>query len=221
MLRHKRVIVTGANGTLGKAVVDKVQSYGAYVVGFDISFEKSSGTSRRVDLLSSQDIQQEVDSFGDVDGLLNIAGGFAMGALAHQTDLKEWDDMQAMNVTTLRNMLATVVPIMLNNKAGSIVNVGALSAERGQDSMSAYVASKSNVMRITESLSEETKGKGINVNAVLPSIIDTPANREAMPDLDFRDWVTPASIAEVMCFLISDRAKAINGALIPLSGIDE
>ncbi len=221
MLRHKRVIVTGANGTLGKAVVDKVQSYGAHVVGFDISFEKSSGTSRRVDLLSSQDIQQEVDSFGDVDGLLNIAGGFAMGALAHQTDLKEWDDMQAMNVTTLRNMLATVVPIMLNNKAGSIVNVGALSAERGQDSMSAYVASKSNVMRITESLSEETKGKGINVNAVLPSIIDTPANREAMPDLDFRNWVAPASIAEVMCFLISDRAKAINGALIPLSGIDE
>ena len=103
---------------------------------------------------------------------------------------------------------------MLNNKAGSIVNVGALSAERGQDSMSAYVASKSNVMRITESLSEETKGKGINVNAVLPSIIDTPANREAMPDLDFRDWVTPASIAEVMCFLISDRAKAINGSII-------
>ena len=220
MLRHKRVIITGANGTLGKAVVAKAQSYGACVIGFDISFEKSDKSNRQVNLLSSEDVQKEVNSCGDIDALLNIAGGFTMGALVHQTNLKEWDDMQAMNVTTLRNMLAAVVPIMLSKKAGSIVNVGALSAERGQESMSAYIASKSNVMRITESLSEEVQREGINVNAVLPSIIDTPANREAMPEMDFRDWVTPASIAEVMCFLISDRAKAINGALIPLSGID-
>ena len=131
MLRHKRVIITGANGTLGKAVVAKAQNYGACVIGFDISFEKSGKSNRRVNLLSSEDVQKEVNSCGDIDALLNIAGGFTMGALAHQTNLKEWDDMQAMNVTTLRNMLAAVVPIMLNKKAGSIVNVGALSAERG------------------------------------------------------------------------------------------
>ena len=107
---------------------------------------------------------------------------------------------------------------MLKAKRVSIVNIGAQAAMHGAAYMSSYIVAKSAVMRITESLSEEVKGYGINVNAVLPSIIDTPTNRAEMPEADFSAWVTPASIAEVICFLLSDQAKAINGALIPVSG---
>ena len=142
-----------------------------------------------------------------------------MGSLTHDAQSDEWERMQATNVTTLRNMVAAIVPIMLKRKSGSIVNVGALSALRGLAQMSAYIASKNNVIRITESLSEEVKHNGVNVNAVLPSIIDTPVNRKAMPDAEFSQWVESESVAEIMCFLASKNAKAIHGALIPIAGL--
>ena len=217
MLENKRVIITGSNGALGRATSYTARNYGAVVIGFDISNDSSNEKQRKVDLLSFKEIEAEVASLGNIDALVNIAGGFRMGASVHEIDLNEWDEMQAINVTTLRNMLASIVPLMLSRKSGSIVNLGAMSAVRGVSQMSAYIAAKNNVMRITESLSEEVKDFGVNVNAVLPSIIDTPTNRKEMPDANFDDWVTPSSIAEVICFLISDRAKAINGALIPVS----
>jgi NAD(P)-dependent dehydrogenase (short-subunit alcohol dehydrogenase family) len=121
-------------------------------------------------------------------------------------------------VDTLRNSLQAVVPGMVERGRGSIVNVGAMAALKGQAKMSAYVASKSVVLRLTESLSAEVRDRGVNVNAVLPSIIDTPANRAAMPDADFSRWVSPDDLANVICFLASDAARAVHGALVPVTG---
>ena len=141
-----------------------------------------------------------------------------MGNSTFEENSEEWTTMQDMNVNSLRNVLLAVVPRMVKAQRGSIVSIGAQAAKRGAAYMSSYIVAKSAVMRITESLSEEVNDYGINVNAVLPSIIDTPTNRAEMPEADFSNWVTPASIAEVICFLLSDQAKAINGALIPVSG---
>ena len=218
MLTGKKIIVTGSNGALGKATVEAAQDYGALVTGFDISYVKNDSYWRKVDLLSRQEIKREVEELDRVDGLINVAGGFAMGNSTFEENSEEWTTMQDLNVNSLRNVLSTVVPRMVKAKRGSIVNIGAQAAMRGAAYMSSYIVAKSAVMRITESLSEEVNDYGINVNAVLPSIIDTPTNRAEMPEADFSTWVTPASIAEVICFLLSDQAKAINGALIPVSG---
>ena len=218
MLNNKKIIITGSNGALGMATFDAVRKYGGIAVGFDISYSENDELRRKVDLLSPRDIKREVEKLGHVDGLINVAGGFAMGRSTFEENSEEWKNMHDMNVNSLRNMLSAVVPKMLEARKGSIVNIGALSAARGLGHMSSYIAAKSTVMRITESLSEETKEYGVNANAVLPSIIDTPANRAEMPEADFSDWVSPASIAETICFLVSDLAKAINGALIPVTG---
>ena len=218
MLTGKKIIVTGSNGALGKATVETAKDYGGLVTGFDISYVKNDSYRRKVDLLSRQEVKREIDLLDQVDGLINVAGGFAMGNSTFEENSEEWTTMQDMNVNSLRNVLSTVVPRMVKAKRGSIVNIGAQAAMRGAAYMSSYIVAKSAVMRITESLSEEVNDYGINVNAVLPSIIDTPTNRTEMPEADFSTWVTPASIAEVICFLLSDQAKAINGALIPVSG---
>ena len=218
MLTGKKIIVTGSNGTLGRATVEAAQGYGGLVTGFDISYVKNDGYMRKVDLLSRQEIKREVEALDQVDGLINVAGGFAMGNSTFEENSEEWIAMQDMNVNSLRNVLSAVVPRMVKAKRGSIVNIGAQAAMRGAAYMSSYIVAKSAVMRITESLSEEVNDYGINVNAVLPSIMDTPTNRAEMPEADFSNWVNPVSIAEVICFLLSDRAKAINGALVPVSG---
>jgi NAD(P)-dependent dehydrogenase (short-subunit alcohol dehydrogenase family) len=111
------------------------------------------------------------------------------------------------------------MPIFLARGRGSVVNIGAMSAREGQANMSAYCAAKSVVMRLTESLSKELRNKRVNVNAVLPSIIDTPRNRADMPDADFSRWVSPDDLANVICFLGSDAAAAIHGALVPVVGL--
>jgi NAD(P)-dependent dehydrogenase (short-subunit alcohol dehydrogenase family) len=127
--------------------------------------------------------------------------------------------MFSMNVATARNMCAAVVPKMLAESCGTIVNVGAMSAREGQGNMGAYCVAKSAVMRLTESLSKELREQRINVNAVLPSIIDTPTNRADMPDAEHSKWVDPNDLAEVICFLGSDAARAIHGALVPVVGL--
>jgi NAD(P)-dependent dehydrogenase (short-subunit alcohol dehydrogenase family) len=126
--------------------------------------------------------------------------------------------MFRINVETMRNAVRAAVPALRQRGGGAIVNVGALSAREGQAQMSAYCAAKSTVMRLTESLSKELRAEQINVNAVLPSILDTPRNRADMPDADFSRWVSPDSLAGVMLFLASDAARDIHGALLPVSG---
>ena len=148
--------------------------------------------------------------------LINIAGGFAFEAIA-EGDPKTWQRMYALNVLTALNASQSAIPHLEASGAGRIVNIGAMGALQAGAGMGAYAASKAGVHRLTEALAAEWKGR-ITVNAVLPSTIDTPANRASMPKADFKKWVTAEELAEVILFLVSDAASAITGALLPVSG---
>ena len=222
MLSNKRIVITGAAGTLGQAAAACARDQGAHVIGLDIIEADSVPNAddyHRVDLLDATGTGNCFRRLGDIDAILNIAGGFAMGVSASDPSDDQWDLMFRLNVTTMRNATRAAVPALVAREHSAIVNVGALGALSGAADMSAYCCAKSTVMRLTESLSEELKNEGVNVNAVLPSIIDTPPNREGMPDADFDTWVAPDKLAEVMCFLASDAASAIHGALLPVKGL--
>jgi NAD(P)-dependent dehydrogenase (short-subunit alcohol dehydrogenase family) len=222
MLSKQRVVITGAAGTLGQATAKKAQQLGAQVIGLDIVAASSlehTDSYRQLDLLNRQATLDCFAALGEIDVLINIAGGFAMGDTAYDSDSEQWDKMFRLNVDTLRNATMAAVPKLLARGGGAIVNIGALGALSGQAAMSAYCCAKSSVMRLTESLSEELRHQGINVNAVLPSIIDTPPNREGMPDADFSQWVSPEQLANVICFLASPEAGAVHGALVPVRGL--
>jgi NAD(P)-dependent dehydrogenase (short-subunit alcohol dehydrogenase family) len=142
-----------------------------------------------------------------------------MGDTSYEECNEQWQNMFAINVETMRNAVKAIVPAMKHKRSGSIVNIGAYGALSGLSLMGAYCASISTVMRLTETLSEELKTFGINVNAVLPTIIDTAVNRESMPDADPSTWVSTEKLANVICFLASDDASAIHGALLPVRGL--
>jgi 3-oxoacyl-[acyl-carrier protein] reductase len=173
-----------------------------------------------VDLSDATQAQKAIDAvashFGRLDALINIAGGFAFETVA-EGEPKTWQRMYALNVLTALNTSRAAIPHLSAAGAGRIVNVGAMGALQAGAGMGAYAASKAGVHRLTEALAAEYKGK-ITVNAVLPSTIDTPANRASMPKADFAKWVTPQELAEVILFLISDAASAVTGALVPVSG---
>lgn len=219
-LHGKRVAVTGANGALGRAVVDRARALGAEVLQLDLAFGPEADTScHAIDLADAEATGACFGRLGRVDVLLNIAGGFSMGPQTWEVADADWEQMFAINVRTLQNAVRAVVPGMIAAGRGSIVNVGALGALKGLPRMSAYTAAKSVVMRLTESLSAELKDQGINVNAVLPSLIDTPRNRADMPGADYARWLKPDDLANVMCFLGSDAARAVHGALVPVSAL--
>jgi NAD(P)-dependent dehydrogenase (short-subunit alcohol dehydrogenase family) len=215
-IKGRRFIVTGAHGALGSAVVSAVGGFGGEAFCLDVT--PGSNGDCQVDLTNWAETKACIASLGEIDGVFNIAGGFAMGATVWDESDEQWEKMFALNVSTLRNVVRAVVPALLQKRRGSIVNVGAAAAASGVARMGSYCASKSVVMRLTESLSAELKDKGINVNGVLPSIIDTPQNRESMPGADFFQWVKVDDLARIMCFLASDAAKPIHGALIPVCG---
>jgi NAD(P)-dependent dehydrogenase (short-subunit alcohol dehydrogenase family) len=219
-LSGKRVVVTGANGALGRAVVARAREMGAELLQLDIAFPPDAGRDCHVvDLADASATSALFAGLGRVDVLLNIAGGFSMGPQTWEVADADWEQMFAINVRTLQNAVRAVVPGMIAAGRGSIVNVGALGALKGLPRMSAYTAAKSVVMRLTESLSAELKDQGINVNAVLPSLIDTPRNRTDMPGADYARWLKPEDLANVMCFLGSDAARAVHGALVPVSAL--
>lgn len=219
--QHSTVVVTGANGALGKAVVAAALARGAQVVSVDLRFDGAPAATgeRRLecDLTDAAATQAAFATIPEFAVLCNVAGGFAMGEPAFDAG-DNWDAMFRINVETMRNATRAAVPVFRQRGGGSIVNIGAISAREGQAQMAAYCAAKSTVMRLTESLAKELRKHGINVNAVLPSIIDTPRNRADMPDADYSRWVAPASLAEVILFLASPAARDIHGALLPVSG---
>lgn len=219
-LTGKTALVTGAAGALGGAVVQKCTEQGARAVLLDVAegFADGAGERLQVDLTDAAAVDAAIASVGDFDIVCNIAGGFDMGPKVHEITDAHWDAMFAINVTTLRNMLRAVLPPLVKRGRGSVVNVGALGALQGLAAMGAYTAAKSVVMRLTEAAAEEVRHQGVNVNAVLPSLIDTPRNRADMPKADHSTWVRPESIANLVCFLASDAAVDIHGALIPVRG---
>jgi NAD(P)-dependent dehydrogenase (short-subunit alcohol dehydrogenase family) len=224
-MNGKVIVVTGALGALGKVVAQAALARGARVAGVDHAQAQTPATPTRiefggVDLSDAAQAKTAIDTaashFGRLDALINIAGGFAFETVA-EGDSKTWQRMYALNVLTALNASRAALSHLASSGAGRIVNIGAMGALQAGAGMGAYAASKAGVHRLTEALAAEWKGK-ITVNAVLPSIIDTAANRASMPNADFAKWVTPQELAEVILFLASDAASAVTGALIPVSG---
>jgi NAD(P)-dependent dehydrogenase (short-subunit alcohol dehydrogenase family) len=221
----KVIVVTGALGALGKVVAETALARGARVAGVDHATSQSPATGTRielggVDLSDAAQAKKAIDAvaanFGRIDALVNIAGAFAFETVA-EGDPATWQRMFALNVLTALNASRSAIPHLLASDAGRIINVGAIGALQAASGMGAYAASKSGVHRLTEALAAELKGK-ITVNAVLPSVIDTAANRASMPKADFSKWVTPQELANVILFLASDEASAVTGALLPVGG---
>jgi NAD(P)-dependent dehydrogenase (short-subunit alcohol dehydrogenase family) len=224
-MNGKVVVVTGASGALGKVVAEVALARGARVAGIDHAPSQIPATPNRielggVDLSDPGQAKKAIDAvaahFGRLDALINIAGGFAFEAIA-EGDPKTWQRMYALNVLTALNASQSAIPHLEASNAGRIVNIGAMGAQQAGAGMGAYAASKAGVHRLTEALAAEWKGR-ITVNAVLPSTIDTAANRASMPKADFKKWVTAEELAEVILFLASDAASAVTGALLPVSG---
>ena len=218
-LENRTVVITGALGGLGRTVCAVAEAQGARVIRLDIARDENRSDCYAVDLTNADATRELIQSFGPFDSLVNLAGGFAMGTESWDSSDEQWDLMFSLNVSTMRNAIKAAVPVLLEQQEGSIVNVGAFGAREGQGLMGAYCASKAVVMRLTETLAEELKTKGINVNAVLPTVIDTDANRSAMPENNPADWVSPDDLASVICFLLSPAAKAVHGALLPVRGL--
>ena len=225
-LAGKTIAVTGAFGALGTAVVQRLQAAGARVAAIDFARAPRDpaalgGASLHggVDLADAQAADAAfaaiVQAHGRLDGLVNIAGGFRWEKVEGGA-LETWDAMYQMNLRTAVSACRAALPRL--PEGGRIVNIGAQGAVKAGAGMGAYAASKAGVARLTEALAEELKDRGITVNAVLPSIIDTPANRADMPDADFARWVQPAQLAAAIAFLLSDEAAAITGALLPVTG---
>jgi NAD(P)-dependent dehydrogenase (short-subunit alcohol dehydrogenase family) len=217
------VVVTGAAGALGRAVVAHFAAAGATLAQLDVVAIDNEHYSAACDLTDAADcaaaVAEIARQFGAVDVLANIAGGFAMGEMVHETGDETWEFLMQLNAGSVLNMARAVVPEMLSQGRGKIINIGAGAGERGMANMGAYSASKSVVIRLTEAMAEELKTRNINVNCILPSIIDTERNRADMPDADFDQWVAPAAMAEVVGFLASAAAAPIHGAALPVAGL--
>ena len=216
---NKTVVVTGAAGVLGQAVANIFHTSGARVIGVDVVPFDAAYETRQADLIDPDGAAQVVESVDTIDILANIAGGFTMGDSVADTSDETWDFMFNLNTRTVLNMVRAVVPRMAERKSGKIINIGARAGLRGSASMAAYAASKSVVIRLTESLADELKEAGINVNCILPSIIDTERNRADMPNANFDQWVAPIALAKVVRFLASEAADPIHGAAIPVEGL--
>lgn len=229
--KNQTVMVTGASGNLGRAVAQAFSRYGANLVLVDRdreTLEKLFGTENGqrllapADLLDSEQVAAAVAGatgrFGRIDVLCNIAGGFRMGPPVHETLDQDWNFLFDINARSVLNTVRAVVPKMIEGGGGKIVSVAANAALKGVARMGAYCASKDVVIRLTETMAAELRDSNINVNCVLPSIIDTPENRGAMPDADASRWVSPEALADVIAFLASDGARAIHGAAIPVTG---
>ena len=221
--------ITGASGVLGSAVAKAAAERGARVALIDFADHaevlKDCGPDALmlggVDLTdavaASAAIDAVADKFGGLDALINVAGGFKWETLENSL-MVGWHRLFLMNVQTAANSSRAAIPYLRRSAAGRIVNIGANGALKASAGMGPYAASKAGVHALTESLAEELKADGVTVNAVLPSIIDTPTNRADMPKADFASWVSADELAAVILFLASEEASAVTGALLPVTG---
>jgi NAD(P)-dependent dehydrogenase (short-subunit alcohol dehydrogenase family) len=226
-------LVTGAAGNLGAALCEVFARQGVRLALFDVNEEALDMLTADLpegvesacfvtDLIDPMSVTQNVDAararFGRIDILANLAGGFTMGPPLHETDLATFERMFDLNLRSMFNTCRAVLPLMLEQGGGRIVNVAARAALAGKANMGPYCASKAAVITLTETLAAENKHNGINVNCILPGTIDTPQNRAAMPELDHDTWVPPAALADVILFLASRAARCVTGAAIPVYG---
>ena len=228
------VMVTGAIGNLGVALTRSFQASGAKLALVDRGEDRLSKAFP--DLVSSPDymlvncadlmdesaveasVVESFQHFGRIDVLVNTVGGFRVGTPLHKTPITTWDFLLNMNARSVFIACQKVIPHMLKQGSGKIVNLAARPGLEGQAGMAAYSASKGAVIRLTESMAAELKDQGINVNCVIPGTIDTPQNRETMPNAYYNSWVTPESLADVILFLSSEAARDVHGAALPVYG---
>jgi NAD(P)-dependent dehydrogenase (short-subunit alcohol dehydrogenase family) len=230
-MQGRRVVVTGAFGQLGSEVARAFARAGANVGLLDVAptipstldaeFSPSHLLIGAVDLSDIEVTRKAMAAvatrFGGIDVLVNVAGGFRAETLV-DGEVATWDELYTMNLRTAVVSCKAALPALLASAHGRIINIGAGAAAKGRAGIGAYTASKAGVQRLTESLADELKDRGVTVNAILPGTIDTPRNRADMPHADFARWVAPAAIAEVILFLASDAAEAVTGASIPVNG---
>lgn len=226
------IVVTGAAGNVGQAVVLAFLEMGATVCAVDhrqgrlaaiypetkdrlLFFEGIDSADRTAMIAVGKKIQTEV---GPVDVLVNTVGGFTMGERVDEITSQAWQHMMDINVLSFLNASAAFVPGMITARMGKVITVGAGAALKGSAKMGAYAAAKGALLRLTESMAAELKTSNIQVNCVLPGTIDTPQNRQAMPDSNFDQWVKPEQIAQAILFLSSNAADAISGAALPVFG---
>jgi NAD(P)-dependent dehydrogenase (short-subunit alcohol dehydrogenase family) len=227
-------VITGAAGNLGSAVARAFSGAGAKLALIDRTTDRfptlfpdfaqspdcffappTDGADSGAVALAVDKIKQR---FGRIDILVNTIGGYRAGATLHESQLKDWEFMLGLNARSVFVMCHAVIPQMLVQNRGRIVNVASRSALRGDAGHATYSASKAAVIRLTESMDAELKDRGVSANCVMPAIIDTPQNRAAMPDAEFDKWVTLEALADVILFLSSEGARAIHGAAIPVYG---
>lgn len=235
MAKQKRnVLITGGTGFLGSTVTKAFLAQGdtvAVTYLFDNEVERfkeyNPDLSDKVTFIyanvtEESDVQKTVQiylsQFDHLDIMVNIVGGFVGGIPAVELDEDRWDFMMNLNLKSVFLCCKTVIPHMTERGFGKIVNISARAGLKGESGLSAYCVSKGGVRTLTEALAAEVMDSGINVNCIMPSIMDTPMNREAMPDEDHSRWVKTEEVAKVICFLASDDSAIINGAAIPVYG---
>lgn len=224
-MSQRSIIVTGGFGTLGRCVAAAFAEQGDHVARVDFAPAASDTVDGGVDfagidLTDPASVQSVIDQIlelrSGIDVLVNIAGGFVWQTVG-DGNLDNWERMFSMNLRSNATITKAALPHIAKSAGGRIVNIGAGAALHAEAGMGAYAASKAGVHKLTEALAAELSDSSITVNAVLPSIIDTPANRADMPDADVSQWVQPRAIADVILFLASPAARSVSGALIPVT----
>lgn len=220
----KNIVITGAAGALGTAAISALNTPKNRLVALDAAETRPASLPEDVQYLGGYDLTDPEtaqkaakaiqDQFGTVNVLVHIAGAFAWEEIRTGTPAT-WQRMFDINLMTALNTTQALLPFF--EDGGAVVYIGAAAAMPAAQGMGAYAASKSAVRALTESLADELSGQKIRVNAVLPRIIDTPKNREDMPDADYSDWTTPEAISDVIAFLASNKARCISGASIPVT----
>ena len=229
-MKGKRVLLTGGTGGLGLGVTPAVLAQGAEVT---IPYHTSLQVERLKAFVSPEDfdriqfipanltdegsVQNAIARMERVDVLIHLVGGFAMGN-THEYSFSDWKRDFDLNLNTTFLLCKHSLKKMLENGYGRIVTVGSRGAVEPTGQLAAYCASKAGVVALTQAIADETKGTNITANVVLPSIIDTPTNRESMGAENASKWVQPESLAQVICFLASEAAKDVRGAAIPVYG---
>ncbi len=232
--QNRNVLITGGTGILGSAVTKAYLAQGdnvAVTYLFDDEVERFNQFNPELfddvtflfanvteEAEVQKTIQEFLSKFGQLDVLINIVGGFVGGIPTAELEEDRWDFMMNLNLKSVFLCCKTAIPHMTAQGYGKIINVSARAGLKGEAGLSAYCVSKGGVRTLTESLAAEVMDSGVNVNAIMPSIMDTPANREAMPEEEHDRWVAPADVAKVISFLTSDDATIINGAAIPVYG---
>lgn len=215
-----RVLITGATGGLGSAVVERFLSEQHSVIGVARSWKSPTGrfTAISADLTNPDDCARAAREAGSIDAAVHVMGGFAGGAGVHETPIEQWDHMMNLNLRSAFLVFRAVLPGMLERGGGRLIAIASRAAVEPAARFSAYAVSKAGLVHLMRTLALELKGSGVTSNVLLPSTIDTPENRRAMPDADFSKWVAPESIAKVVVWLAGGGARDVSGAVIPVYG---